>query len=188
LNAFTTFLIQHYDDSINWSFSSALKNTELAASNDGAGAAIIQGNGDMTLKVLMTLENTVAFLQNMELRYNDGSGTWDIVTFLGTNFVEDMRLKWKIRLSNDAVILLDIKTFNFIENPDKASIPDTSEDYFWESTVITPSQFEHMLHPKALSPLQKEMMSHHTWLHHVPFPQLIVMAESGMKYHITLHS
>jgi hypothetical protein len=87
----------------------------------------------------------------MKLRYNDGLGTQDIVTFLGTNFVEDMRLKCKIRL-----------TLNFIENPDIASIPETSEDYFQESTVITPSQLEHILHPKALSLLQEEMMSHHT--------------------------
>jgi hypothetical protein len=84
------------------------------------------------------------------------------VTFLGTDFVEDMRLKCKIRLSNDLVILVDIETLNFIKNPYIASIPETSEDYFQESTVITPFQLEHILHPKALSPLQEEMISHHT--------------------------
>ncbi len=145
------------------------KNIELAASTDGAGVAIIQGNGDMTLKVPMTLKNTVAFLQNMKLRYNDSLGTRDIVTFLRTDFVEDMRLKCKIRLSTDAVILVDIETLNFIENPDISSIPETSQEYFRESTVITPSQLEHILHLKGLSPLQEEMMSHHTRLHHVPF-------------------
>ena len=62
------------------------------------------------------------------------------MTFLGTDFVEDMRLKCKIRLSNDLVILDDIETLNFIENPDIASIPETSEDYFQESIVIAPSQ------------------------------------------------
>jgi hypothetical protein len=35
------------------------------------------------------------------------------------------------------------------------------------------------LHPKALSPLQEEMMSHNYQLHHLPFSQLIIMAESG---------
>jgi hypothetical protein len=109
LNNFTTFLIQHYDDSINWAFSSAVKNKVLAASNDGAGVAIMQGNSDMTLKVPMTLESTVAFLQNMKLRYSDGLGTQDIVTFLGTNFVEDMRLKCKIRLSMTQSFLLTSK-------------------------------------------------------------------------------
>jgi hypothetical protein len=59
------------------------------------------------------------------------------------------------------VILVDIETLNFIENPDIALIPETSADYFWECGVMTPSQLEHILHPKALSPLQEEMMSHH---------------------------
>jgi hypothetical protein len=159
--------------------STAVQKKELEASNDGAGVAIIQGNGDMTLKVPMTLENTVAFLQNMKLRYNDGLGTPDTVTFLGTDIVEDMRLKCKIRPSNDTVILVDIETLNFIEDPDIASIPETFKDNFQESTVITPSQLEHILHPKAPSPLQEEMMSLHTQLHHVLFPQVIVMAELG---------
>jgi hypothetical protein len=98
----------------------------------------------------------------MKLRYNDGLGTQNIVTFLGINFIEDMRLKCKIRLLNDLVIPVDIKKLNFIENPDIASIRETSKDYFQESTVIKPSQIEHILHPRALSPLQEEMMSHHT--------------------------
>ncbi len=117
------------------------------------------------------------------MRYNDGLSTQHIVTFLETDFVEDMRLKCKIKLSNDSVILVDIETLNFIESPDIASIPETSEDYFQECTVITPSQLEHILHLKTLSPLQEEMMSHHTWLHHLPFPQLIVMAEAGKIPH-----
>jgi hypothetical protein len=65
----------------------------------------------------------------MKLRYNDGSGTRDIVTFLGADFVENMHLKCKIRLSNNLVILVDIETLNFIENLDIASIPETSEEY-----------------------------------------------------------
>ncbi len=171
-------------DAASWQFNQlgiqfCSKNKKLVASNDGARVAIVQGNGDKTLKVPKALENTVAFLQNMKLRYNDGLGTQNIVTFLGINFIEDMRLKCKIRLLNDLVIPVDIKKLNFIENPDIASIRETSKDYFQESTVIKPSQIEHILHPRALSPLQEEMMSHHTWLHLLPFPQLIVMVELG---------
>jgi hypothetical protein len=115
----------------------------------------------------------------MKLRYNDSLGTRDIVTFLGADFVENMQLKCKIQLSNNLVILVYIETLNFIENPNIALIPETSEDYFRECAVMTPSQLEHILHPKALSPLQEEMMSHHYQLHHLPFLQLIVMAEAG---------
>jgi hypothetical protein len=86
----------------------------------------------------------------MKLRYNDGLGTRDIVTFLGADFVEDMQLKCKIQQLNDSIILFDFYILNFIENPDIALIPETYEDYLWECTVITPSQLEHFLHPKAL--------------------------------------
>ncbi len=130
LNTFTTFLMQHYDDTIDWAFSSEVKDKELAASNDGDGIATLSRNGDVTLDVPATLANMVAFFQGMKLRYNDGLGTRDIVTFLGADFVEDMQLKCNIKLSNDLVILVDIETLNFIENPDIASIPETCDDYF----------------------------------------------------------
>jgi hypothetical protein len=119
----------------------------------------------------------------MKLKYNDGLGTQDIVTFLGADFVEDMQLKCKIQVSNDSFILVDIETLNFTENPDIASIPEASKDYFRECAVMTPSQLEHILHPKVLSPIQEEMMSHCYQLHHLPFPQLIVMAEVGIIPH-----
>jgi hypothetical protein len=51
---------------------------------------------DTTYDFPRTLENMVAFLQGMKLRYNDGSGMQDIVTFLGTDFVENMHLKCKV--------------------------------------------------------------------------------------------
>jgi hypothetical protein len=98
----------------------------------------------------------------MKLRYNDGSGTQDIVTLLSSDFIEDMRLKCKIKLSNDSVILVDPETLNFIENPDIALIPQTSSDYIQDSANITPLQMEHIMYPKALSPLQEEKISHHT--------------------------
>jgi hypothetical protein len=40
-----------------------------------------------------------------------------------------MQLKCKIRKSDESEILVDLETLNFIENPDIASIPQTSEDY-----------------------------------------------------------
>jgi hypothetical protein len=75
------------------------------------------------------------------------------VTFLGADFVEDMQLKYKIQLSYDLVILVNIETLNFIENQDIALIPETSENYFRECGVMAPSWLDHILHPKVLSPL-----------------------------------
>ncbi len=65
----------------------------------------------------------------MKLKYNNGQGTQDIVTFLGADFGEAMQIKCQIKLSNDSVILVDPKSLNFIENPDIASILQTSQEY-----------------------------------------------------------
>ncbi len=179
LQSFTTLLQPYYDDAVHWAFASESNNNALAQSNKGntvtssdiAGITIVQGNGDVPL----TLTNLVAFLQGMKLRYNDGLGTHDIVTFLGSDFVKDMTLKCKIKLSNDSVILVDPETLSFIENPDMALIQQTSAVYIQDSANITPSQMEHIVYPKALS----QIMSHHTPLHHLPWPKLITMAEAG---------
>jgi hypothetical protein len=105
------------------------------------------------------------------------------LTFLGADFLDDMQLQCKIHKFNDLVILINLGTLNFIENPDIASIPQSLEDNIREIKHITPLQLEHILHPKALSPLQEKIMSHHTRLHHLPFPKLITMAEVGKIPH-----
>jgi hypothetical protein len=117
----------------------------------------------------------------MKLKYNDGQErTQDIVTFLGADFGKAMQIKCQIKLSNNSVIVVDPKSVDFIENPDIASIPQTSQEYYCEECEnIEPSHLEHILSPQSLSPLQEEMMSHQCRLHHTPFPKLIIMAESG---------
>ena len=90
-----------------------------------------------------------------------------------------MQIKCQIRLFNESVILVDPESFNFIENPDIASILQTSQEYFRKCKNIEPSQLEHILSPQSLSPLQEEMMSHHCRLHHTPFPKLFTMAQNG---------
>jgi hypothetical protein len=40
LNVFTTFLMQHYNETINWAFTSKVKDLELTASDEGAGLAM----------------------------------------------------------------------------------------------------------------------------------------------------
>ncbi len=106
----------------------------------------------------------------MRLCYNDSQGTQDIVTFFGADFLSNMQLQCKIQKSDDSITLVNLETLNSIENPDIAWIPQTLADYIHKSKHIPPLQLEHIMHPKALSPLQEEMMSHHTRLHHLPFP------------------
>jgi hypothetical protein len=96
---------------------------------------------------------------------------------MGANFAENMQLKCEVKMSNDTVILVDPETLSFIENPDIASIPQTSEEYCLEFENIKPLQIAHLLSPQSLSPLQEELMSYHNRLHHLPWPKLMKMAE-----------
>ncbi len=105
------------------------------------------------------------------------------MTFLRTDFIDDMQLKCKIQQSDNLEILVNLEALNFIENPNIASIPQTSADYICKNKNITPSQMENILHPKELSPLQEEMMNHHTELHHQPFLKLLAMAKTGEISH-----
>jgi hypothetical protein len=125
----------YYDDMVNWAYTAISKDRELAQSNDGKsivsedGSALVYISDDeISLDVPVTLTNLVSFFQGMRLRYNDGHGTQDIVTFLGADFINGMQLKCKIRKSDESEILVDLETLNFIENPDIASIPQTSAD------------------------------------------------------------
>ncbi len=56
----------------------------------------------------------------------------------------------------------DTKIRQLIENLDIVSIPQTLVDYIRKGKHMTPLQLEHIMYPKALSPLQEDMMSHHT--------------------------
>ena len=71
------------------------------------------------------------------------------------------------------------ESLHFIENPDVASIPQTSEAYPRNFQDVTPSQLRQILSPKLLSPLQEEMMSYHNRLHHLPFPKLLILSSKG---------
>ncbi len=174
---------------INWAFVSKDKLNDALDDVDKNGdpipitqddAIVYASDNEVLIDLPLTITNLISFFDGMKLRYNDGSGTRDVVTFIGVDFVDDMQIRCKIRLSNNSIILVDPETLNFLENPDIASIPQTSEDYCQEIQSVDPSQVEHLLTPQSLLPLQEEMMSHHYQLHHMHFPQLIVLAEKGI--------
>jgi hypothetical protein len=165
LEAFTATLAPYYNDCTNWAYTSKVKNTNLAASDDGQNIVHLNNN-KKSIDVPATVENMSTFFKGLKLWYNDGNGTCDIITFIGVDFINDMQLKCQIRLSDKSILLVDPETLNFIENPDIASIPQTSEEYCRDCTNIKPFNLQRF-EPKMLSPLQEEMMSHHYCLHHL---------------------
>ncbi len=186
LEAFSMTISNIYN-AISWAFAFKDKLHALAQLNDGdsnvnnGGSIVYADDNGIMMDVPLMLTNLISFFDGIRHWYNDGSGTGDVVTFIGADFFDDMQIKFKckVKLSNDTVILVDPETLNFIENPDIASIPQTFEDYDRESKNISPSLLQNLLSPKSLSPLQEEMLSHHNWLHLKPFPKLIVMAQQG---------
>ncbi len=179
LELFSTTVSKYYNDTINWAFASkeelddALDDVDknrnsISITQDDA--LVYASNNEVLIDLPLNLTNLISFFDGMKLRYNDGSGTRDIVTFIGADFVDDMQIKCNIKLSNDSTILVDPETLNFLKNPDIASIPQTSEDYCREIMSVDPSEVEHLLQSQSLLPLQEEMMSHHYRLHHMHFP------------------
>ena len=77
------------------------------------------------------------------------------------------------------VLLVDPETLNFIENPDVASIPQTSDDYICEIQHISTAQMQNLVSPTSISPLQEEMSSHHNRLHHTPFSEVDCHGAAG---------
>jgi hypothetical protein len=128
LEAFTATLAPYYDDCVNWAYTSKVKNKHLAASDNGQ-IIVHLSNNEISIDVPATVENMSTFFKGLKLWHNDGNGTRDIVTFIGVDFIDNMQLKCQIRLSDKSILLVDPETLNFIENPDIASIPQTSEEY-----------------------------------------------------------
>jgi hypothetical protein len=178
-------LATYNDDTVNWAFSSKAKDKNIADSDDGNGIVHIDSD-IITLDIPLTVQNMSSFLQGMKLKYNDGNGTRDIVTFLGVDFIDNMQLKCNIRLSDDSTKLIDPEMLDFIENPDIAIIPQTSEEYCSDATSLNPSDLEHILKLITLSPFLEEMLSYYYWLHHEPFPGLLLRWKKAKSQNVLL--
>jgi hypothetical protein len=75
--------------------------------------------------------------------------------FLDIDYVDDMQMVCLIQWSDDTELLVVPEMLNFSENSDIASIPQTNEEYYKECHYLDPSDLMKIVHPQALSPLQK---------------------------------
>jgi hypothetical protein len=139
---------KYYNNTINWTFASKDKLKEISDNFNSNGYSITQGNAivylsnnEIVIDATLTLTNLISFFDSMKLHYNNGSGTRDIVMFIGADFVGNMQVKCKSRLLNNSTILVDP------ENPEIALSPQTSEDYCREIQSVDPAQAEHLLAP-----------------------------------------
>ena len=127
----------------------------------------------------LSSEETISFLDGMKLILNDGSGSKSLVTFVGVESEDGTQRKCKVLKDDGTITLVTQECLHFPENPDIASIPQTSEDYCRDCETVSEADLKSVLQPQHLSPLQEEMMGYHIRLHHLPFPKLIELAGRG---------
>jgi hypothetical protein len=89
LETCTTMLASYYDDAVNWAFSTKAKDKDFANSEEG-NMIVHVSYTEVTIDAPVTVENMTLFFRNIKLRYNDGNGTRDIVTFLGVDSIDRM--------------------------------------------------------------------------------------------------
>ena len=92
MSAFTTHLSKYYNDKVHWAFSSKVKDKELASNENDDIVVMLDSEGGVSFDMPASVENVISFIKGMKLCYNDGNGTWDIVTFLGIYYVDDMQM------------------------------------------------------------------------------------------------
>ena len=116
------------------------------------------------------------FMADESIKFNNGQGDQDIVTYLGP-MEHEHGLKHKIINSSSKEFLVDGVMLLPLEEPDIASVPATIEHYASELPNLTKDQLEQIAHPEILDNDQRELMALHCKMNHVPFPTLIRMAQ-----------
>ena len=100
MSAFTTHLSKYYNDTVHWAFSSKVKDKELASNDDGNVIVTLDSEGGMSFEMPASVDDIISFMKGMKLRYNDGNGIRDIVTFLGVDYIDDMQMVCHIQRSD----------------------------------------------------------------------------------------
>ena len=114
---------------------SLVAHIEFTSNDDGDVVDTLDSEGGMSFEMPASVNDVISFMKGMKLRYNDGNGIQDIVTFLGVDYVDDMQMVCHIQRSDGTELLAVPQMLNFIENPDIASIPQTNEDTTSSATI-----------------------------------------------------
>jgi hypothetical protein len=57
LSALTLHLSKYYNDTVHWAFSSKVKDTELASSDDGDIVVMLDSEGGISFDIPVSIEN-----------------------------------------------------------------------------------------------------------------------------------
>ena len=118
------------------------------------------------------------FMDNESIKFNDGNGTNDSAVYMGPVLHGDI-LKHKLRRSDNEEYLVDREHISSIAAPDISNFPISIEEYASKLHNLTPSQLKDISKPEILYKDQKDLVSLHNNMNHLPFPAMIKLAENG---------
>jgi hypothetical protein len=107
-----------------------VKDTKLVYSDDGDIVVMLDSEGGISFDMPISIDIVTSFMEGMKLSYDNGNGIWDIVTFLGIDYIDNMQMVCHIQRLDGTELLVVPQMLNFIKNPDIASIPQTNKEYY----------------------------------------------------------
>ncbi len=117
------------------------------------------------------------FMLNESIIFKDGKAVNRQVTYLGPHILNTV-LKHKIWTQNDTEFFVDAILLSPLNAPDISTIPATVEQYVAELPQLTCQQLEQISNPHTLHDDQREFMTLHFKMNHLPFPAMITLAEN----------
>ena len=116
-------------------------------------------------------------MDNESIKFNDGNGTNDSAVYMVPVSHGDI-LKHRIRRSDNEEYLVDREHISSIPVPDILNVPISIEEYASKLHNFTLSQLKYISNPEILDKDQQDLVSLHNKMNHLPFPDMIKLAEN----------
>jgi hypothetical protein len=136
--------------------------------NDEVHDSINEGDDDMNM----------LFMLNELITFRDGKGVNCQVTYLGPHILDTV-LKHKIRTQNNIEFFVNAILLSPLNAPDISTIPATAEQYVAELPKLTRQQLEQISNPQTLDDGQREFITLHFKMNHLPLPAMITLAKNN---------
>jgi hypothetical protein len=166
--SFCSQIISSYANLISSSDDNTIDANVIPFEDDEVHDSINEGDNDI---------NTL-FMLNESITFKDGKGFNRQVTYLGPHILNTV-LKHKIWTQNDTEFFVDGILLSPLNALDISTIPATVEQYVAELPKLTRQQLEQISNPQTLDDDQRELMTLHFKMNHLPLPAMITLAENN---------
>ena len=159
-SSFCTRVRRHYDDNVQYAFSSAY--------------TFIDPETPDTPAVISPIKE---YALGSPLVYKDGKGNHEAVVYEGVSADGNRHI---VRTSDGAKVVTPESHIQDMNQADLTNVPTTPLEYCQEiGKGLTKEEVQSLVYPRVLSPLQQEFMSWHHRLYHLPFNRMLLLAKKG---------